>query len=90
MAKEINFTDGLKELQIKLEQKNLERELNLILKTAQFIQNSLETIAPNLKTLGIKSLLFNSDGKIVVTVLEDGTIEDNFKVLHKDVIYTIK
>lgn len=90
MAKEINFTEGLRDLQINLEKKKLENELNLILKTAQFIQNSIETISPNLKTLGIKSILFNNDGKIVVTVLEDGTIEDNFKVLHKDVIYTIK
>ena len=90
MAKEIKFNEGLRDLQIKLEQKKLENELNFILKTAQFIMNSLETIAPNLKTLGIKSILFNNDGKIVVTVLEDGTIEDNFKVLHKDIIYTIK
>ena len=90
MHKEIKFTDGLRDLQIKLEQKKKENELNLILKTAQFIQNSLETISPNLKTLGIKSLLFNSDGKILITVLEDGTIEDNFKVLHNDIIYTIK
>ena len=90
MAKEIKFTDGLINLQMKLEREKLENELNLILKTAQFIQNSLETISPNLKTLGVKSILFNNDGKIVVTVLEDGTIEDNFKVLHEGIIYTIK
>ena len=90
MAKEIKFHEGLRDLQIKLEQKKKENELNLILKTAQFIMNSLETISPNLKTLGIKSILFNNDGKIVVTVLEDGTIEDNFKVLHENIIYTIK
>ena len=90
MAKEIKFTDGLINLQMKLEREKLENELNLILKTAQFIQNSLETIAPNLKTLGVKSILFNNDGKILVTVLEDGTIEDNFKVLHENIIYTIK
>ena len=90
MGKEINFKDGLINLQMKLEREKLENELNLILKTSQFIQNSLETIAPNLKTLGIKSILFNSDGKILVTVLDDGTIEDNFKVLHENIIYTIK
>ena len=90
MGKEINFKDGLKDLQIKLEQKKLEQELNLILKTSQFIQNSLQTIAPNLKTLGIKSILFNSDGEILITVLESGEIEDGLKVLHNDIIYTVK
>ena len=90
MAKEIKFHEGLRDLQIKLEQKKLENELNFILKTAQFIQNSLETISPNLKTLGIKSILFNSDGEILVTVLESGEIENGLKVLHNDIIYTVK
>ena len=90
MGKEIKFTDGLKDLQIKLEQKKLEQELNLILKTSQFIQNSIETISPNLRTLGIKSILFNNDGEILVTVLESGEIENGLKVLHNNIIYTVK
>lgn len=90
MAKEIKFTDGLINLQMKLEREKLENKLNLILKTAQFIQNSLETISPNLKTLGIKSILFNNDGEILITVLESGEIENGLKVLHNDIIYTVK
>ena len=90
MGKEINFKDGLINLQMKLERKKLEQELNLILKTAQFVETSLQTVAPSLKTLGIKSILFNSEGEIVLTALADNSLEDGFKVIHNDVVYTVK